>query len=46
MGDRSMNGGVDKEDFMELMRELGLWGRKQKIPDINILEMEMNGFKQ
>ena len=25
MGDGSGNGGVDKDDFMELMRELGLW---------------------
>jgi len=27
MGDGSGNGGVDKDDFMELMRELGLWGK-------------------
>lgn len=27
MGDKSLKGGVDQDDFMELMRELGLWGR-------------------
>ena len=30
MGDKKKNGGVDKEDFMVLMRELGLWGKDKK----------------
>ena len=29
MGDKSQNNGVNKDDFMELMRELGLWGKKK-----------------
>lgn len=34
MGDKNKNGGVDKDDFMDLMQELGLWGKKRKnVPD-------------
>ena len=40
MGDGAGNGGVDKDDFMELMRELGLWGRNQ---DQNPDDPEVNG---
>lgn len=29
MGDVKKQGGVDHEDFMELMRELGLWGKEK-----------------
>lgn len=29
MGDKKKNGGVDKDDFMVLMRELGLWGKEK-----------------
>lgn len=29
MGDKKKNGGVDKDDFMQLMRELGLWGKEK-----------------
>ena len=32
MGDKKKNGGVDKDDFMCLMRELGLWGKDKKEP--------------
>ena len=27
MGDKEKVGGVDRDDFMELMKELGLWGK-------------------
>lgn len=30
MGDKSQIGGVNKQDFMELMKELGLWGKKEE----------------
>ena len=33
MGDKSQNGGVNEDDFMLLMRELGLWGKKHGISD-------------
>lgn len=29
MGDKKKNGGVDKDDFMDLMHELGLWGKEE-----------------
>lgn len=29
MGDKSQKGGVNKNDFMALMKELGLWGKKE-----------------
>ena len=34
MGDKKKNGGVDKDDFMLLMRELGLWGKDKKEPGV------------
>lgn len=31
MGDKSKKGGVIKDDFMELMKELGLWGKGKEL---------------
>lgn len=43
MGDKQKKGGVDKDDFMALMRELGLIGKNKDQHAREQLEMNLDG---
>ena len=45
MGDKSHNNGVNKDDFMDLMRELGLWGKKKSEMSVEEIDIDNTELK-